>query len=286
MTDETPSQPASASPTAVAIQGIRETAKWAVAALAALGVVIAAGSQLSSIGSISDAPRLFLAALATIIGLFAVGAGIWLTTDLLLPASLSLPELAQVKPGSSLGRFIADNPLLLAGEADDVADLSQKFQEAITRQRDQNKAAEEHPEDKKAAAIAEQAHEDVMYLSSIVDRLMAYVGFEHVRNKFRSWRLKISISVVVAGLAIVGFAWAGNPPRSANSTVSLRGASLVGAQLVGADLRGVDLRGVDLSGANLTGADLTGATLDNVKWTGATCPDGRKSEQEGGSCNP
>jgi hypothetical protein len=285
MTAATPSSSTPATPTAAAIQGIRDTAKWAVAALAALGVAIAAGSQLSSIGSISDLPRLGLAAVVAIIGLLAVGVGIWITVDILLPGSLSLPELVQLRTGDYLATFIAENPLLLAGEADNVAGLSGKFTTAITDRRDKYKAVEENPGDKAAKDRADEADDKVDYLSSIVDRLLAYAAFERTRHKFECWRVEISIAVFVAGLAMVAFAWAGNPPKSANPTVSFRGASLVGARLVGADLSGVDLSGADLSGADLRGAKLTGATLDNVTWTGAICPDGRKSEDEGGSCH-
>jgi hypothetical protein len=281
-----PSQPDPIARIAAGVQGIRDTAKWAVAALAALGVAIAAGSQLSSIGSIADPQRFGFAIGAAVIGLLAVGAGIWLTVDLLLPESVSLPELVHAKPDSYLGRFLSENPLLLAGEADDVADLAGKSKTAIDRRRDKYKTAEANPGDKEAEALADAADDDVMDLSPVVDRLLAFADFERTRERFSRWRWKVAVGVLVAGLSMVTFAWAANPPKSVSPTVSLRGTSLMGARLVGADLSGVDLSGADLSGADLRGAKLTGATLNNVTWTGAICPDGRKSKQEGGSCNP
>lgn len=66
----------------------------------------------------------------------------------------------------------------------------------------------------------------------------------------------------------------------------LHGASLFVADLDGADLRDADLREADLthasfSNANLSGARLGDALLDGTDFSGATCPDGTRTE---GSC--
>jgi uncharacterized protein YjbI with pentapeptide repeats len=76
-------------------------------------------------------------------------------------------------------------------------------------------------------------------------------------------------------------------------SADLRGADLREVNFARANLRSADLRGATLRGANLTGADLTGAligtatdgeaatNLDDVTWTGATCPDGTASPADG-----
>lgn len=79
----------------------------------------------------------------------------------------------------------------------------------------------------------------------------------------------------------------------------LKGANLGGANLTGADLSNADLTNATLYGANLTGAslanttltgaDLTGADLADsnligTTWSNTTCPDGSKSDNDGGTC--
>ena len=79
------------------------------------------------------------------------------------------------------------------------------------------------------------------------------------------------------------------------SSVDLRDAKLIGADLsytelwsswlMGADLTNANLRGsrmniADLSGANLTGVDFNDTILFNVRWGGATCPDGTKLPED------
>jgi uncharacterized protein YjbI with pentapeptide repeats len=78
------------------------------------------------------------------------------------------------------------------------------------------------------------------------------------------------------------------------TTAILAAARLVTADLTGANLTGANLTGANLTGANLTGANLTGAdlgppklesaTVAGVVWTGATCPDGSRSDANGGTC--
>ncbi len=51
------------------------------------------------------------------------------------------------------------------------------------------------------------------------------------------------------------------------------------------DLRGASLKGVTLAGVNLEGARVDSQTdLSAVTWSGTTCPDGRNSDDVGGTC--
>ena len=75
---------------------------------------------------------------------------------------------------------------------------------------------------------------------------------------------------------------------------NLEGANLKGARLAfstlaqaklsGASLVGADTSRVNFNGADLTGADFLKATLTGARWRGATCPDGTKGDDHGGSC--
>jgi hypothetical protein len=75
----------------------------------------------------------------------------------------------------------------------------------------------------------------------------------------------------------------------------LHGADLQKTDLSGADLTNTDLSGTKLDGVQLNGADLTHANLDGASgltpttvrdaiWSATTCPDGRISDNVGGSC--
>src|SRR5262249_35134196 len=73
---------------------LRDAAKWTIGALGAVAVVLLAGSQLSSIGSIDQGWRLLLAIGAVAIALGAIAFAMWKLFDLLRPSKTSLHTLA------------------------------------------------------------------------------------------------------------------------------------------------------------------------------------------------
>ena len=90
---------------------------------------------------------------------------------------------------------------------------------------------------------------------------------------------------------LVGVSLEGASLASAN----FMGANLTNAVLTGANLTGGNFRNVNFTGANLTGASfsdsnlmgatgLSTATLTNVVWINTLCPNGRNSNQNGGTC--
>src|SRR4051794_17292213 len=108
---------------------IRETAKWLAVSLGALGTVLVAGSQLSSIGKLDPgSDRLFNAVLGIVIA--AVGAitillaTTWTTTT----PTVSLNSLATRTPLGAK-KMVAD-PTLLQGQAD-VATLKSNYLQAL-----------------------------------------------------------------------------------------------------------------------------------------------------------
>lgn len=96
-----------------------------------------------------------------------------------------------------------------------------------------------------------------------------------------------------------GYDWAKDIPLNANkyhTAMNFEGRDLrdfpfYRGEASGANLRNTDLRGVDMRYANLSRSDLTGARLDdaqteNVRWFGATCPDGTQAnDHEGRTCD-
>ena len=68
------------------------------------------------------------------------------------------------------------------------------------------------------------------------------------------------------------------------SGANLRGANLTDANLTDANLTDANLNRANLTGANLTGATMTGANVNDVTWSNTSCPDGSKSDADGGTC--
>ena len=66
--------------------------------------------------------------------------------------------------------------------------------------------------------------------------------------------------------------------------VNLSGAHLAKADFSAATLDKANLNGADLTSANFDGASLKGATIDGVTWSATTCPDGKISDDVGGTC--
>jgi uncharacterized protein YjbI with pentapeptide repeats len=278
---------AAGDPVADAVKSIRDTAKWVVVALAGVATAIAAGSQLSSLGALAFGLRLGLAVVAAVCGLLAVGVGIWLTIDMLLPTQIGLPELADSNNDSNrkVREYISNHPEFLQGQANSVGDLQNKYQAAVSDRDRKYAAAEADPANIPATEAANAANRQLVYLSSVVQSLLGFAALQQVLLSFASWRNKMVVVVIVAALAMLAFAWAANPPKP-DGTTSLAGAMLSNTVLAGADLQNVDLSGANLRNADLRGAKLNGAKLTGVQWLGATCPDGQKADAVGGACKP
>jgi hypothetical protein len=267
-----------------AIQRIRDTAKWAVAAFAAIGAALAAGTQFSSLGSVQEPWRVLTAAGAAVMGLLAVMVAIWKTFDLLMPGTITMADL--VKTAAKKPTFDVDHRDLYQERAATVDELKKKLERAAL-DRDAAASRASQPRASKADREAADAREEELAeLDAIASGLRKEVGFERLEASADRWKLWVTGSIVVAGTMLMYFAWAANPPKSTPPTVSLAGANLSHADLAGANLAGVDLRGANLSWANLRGANLKDADLTGVIWTHATCPDGQRAEQEGGACHP
>ncbi len=92
-------------------------------------------------------------------------------------------------------------------------------------------------------------------------------------------------NVNFAGLDLSGLDLQGAVFGLSNLTdANLSGSNLESTSFGGANLTGANLTGVDLTLANLVGSDVTGADFTGATWSSTTCPDGSKSDQDGGTC--
>jgi hypothetical protein len=224
-----------------------------------------------------------------------VTAAIWVAVGLLTAESLTVKDIQKDwRRGkrSAVRRFFESNRSYLAGfqDFDDIARQETAAEAAYDKLSEEFDRALERDRPNIAARMKGAADDlDKLYAHSqdvlIVANQVAY------GQLFRTTALRrILLAATAAAIGIGLFAWAANPPDdAAPAAAALRGADLSDTDLSGTNLRSVDLvdadlSGADLSGADLTGADLSGADLSGVTWSKTTCPDGKISDQAGGTC--
>jgi hypothetical protein len=273
---------------------IRATAKWLITAAAAVGAVLIAGSQLSSIGKLDvcvGASRsclgLPIATLGAVVALGAVSYLIWRAVDILLPVGITLTELDSAwdapKPRADVAFFKA-NPTQLGYARPSELELART--KAWHDLLELRKALGEATGAAQATLTEQvkQAQEDFDRFQTDVATITAVAQHEVLKSRFRQMLVPVVIAAMVTALGVLTFAWAANPPGPTAGGADLRGARLVGAVLVGADLSQADLRSADLTDADLTGARLRGANLTGVVWSHTQCPDGTNSSMHHETC--
>jgi Pentapeptide repeats (8 copies) len=295
-----------------AAAGIRDTAKWLLAAFGAIATVLVAGVQFSGIAKLTSPAREEALALGAV-GLLGLAWAITGVAQLLLPRSYTMRELAKAGRGrESEVRAALESRSELLGGYETVEALAQALDEATTSYRAAQKAWTAAKEE--ARPIAEVTVNERVAALNAVTKITRYAGdwgnywglrldFTYVLN----WRILPGLAIALVGFAGLLLLTGKTEPVAAGLRAielgpgsSLAGAQLAGSDVSGATLRGVSFRGADLSGANLGGSDLsgsdfqaanlrganlTGATLLNVHWLQTTCPDGVNSDTVGGSCD-
>lgn len=108
-----------------AIQRIRETAKWLIAAFAAVGAALTASIPLTALGT-AHGERLAIAIIGAALALVGIVVAILTVARVLTPVSVTLPELDQLIGAD----VIADDSLLL-GVAPSLTALSQQYKENL-----------------------------------------------------------------------------------------------------------------------------------------------------------
>jgi hypothetical protein len=250
---------------------VRSAAKWFIAGLGAIGAVLVAGSQVSSVGALSPgSARLYLAIAGVIVGLLAILWAMWRVVDVLAGWRWTFEDVvteweATGSPGTGrfarwrnrathpVGWFLREAPSSLGGFASPV-EIKLLYDES------------------------EPDREGLGDLVALMDELLEKAATVHLDSRFRALRRQIAAGVLVGAAGIILFAWAANPANPEQPAPSLRNADLRNADLRGASLRNADLTGADLTGANLRDADLRGATITDTVWSRTTCPDGTDSD--------
>jgi hypothetical protein len=249
---------------------VRSAARWFIAGLGAIGVVLVAGSQLSSVGALAPQEGRFWAAIAgVVLGLLSILWAMWRVVDVLAPTNWAFEDLVRAwrdapalpprahwwnrRHRRSVGRLMRDHPLMLAGYESPAA-----IQEVYE--------------------TSSPGREGLDDLVDLMDDLLDKASTLDLQSRFTTLRGQIGAGVIVGAAGIILFAWAANPPpKPVERPPSLHAVDLTGVDLSGASLRKADLAYANLTRADLTDADLAGADLDHVVWSDTTCPDGTSS---------
>jgi hypothetical protein len=173
-----------------AIDRYRDLAKYLIGILAAVGALMVAGTQLSSIGELSwkdDAPRLLAAFGGLALALAAVIWVVWRALDVLRPIDLSLAEIDR-RP--KLRKSIENEPSLLGG-AKRVSVLATMVRDSPLTSAQQRKQWRE-----------------------VATRVRNRAAFLEMQRRFdRAWREMIGAAVIAAaGIGVL--AWAANPSEA------------------------------------------------------------------------
>lgn len=252
---------------------VRTAAKWLIGSLGAIGAVLVAGSQLSSIGSLAPGPRLAIAVAGLVVGLGGVLIAIAFAVGVLAVEKYNVTEL--------------QNEWIRAGFGEPLACRPERWRDRRRRRRypvafyfAENRellANHDSPLQLYEHSVADATDADEAYgeLNKMLDRATN----QRLMVRFARSKKWIFSGVAIASIGITVFAWAANPGKA--TAPSLRNGNLTNADLRGANLRDADLTGANLTNANLDGADLQGATIDHVVWQNTVCPDGTNSDAVG-----
>ncbi|GAA3342922.1 hypothetical protein GCM10020358_39700 [Amorphoplanes nipponensis] len=218
-TNPTPSVTAASGPSPLdAVPDMRATAKWIVAAAAAVGSLLVGAAPLTAVGKIATAADAALAFLGLALVLSGVGLVIWFAAEALVPpvttlATLATPELAELR-----ARMAGDTRAFFGpfgADADDLRAAATRHARAAAQLA--SLAAHERKADVKATlelSLAD-AHANHALAQQLQRRLLEFVHVWQIRESLRRARLVTVGAMVLIALGAVLFLLATAPPTGA-----------------------------------------------------------------------
>jgi hypothetical protein len=218
-----------ANPFQLANTQLRDVAKWLIGAFAAVGTVMLAGTQLSSLGALStERPgRLVTATVAAVVVVLATLRAIFLLTKVLTLQFSGLHDLVRVSREREMAEVLRADSGYLAGRAN-VGQLLHDYEEARNEERRARARRQEleqeavgHttvPGDLAARLATAKAQEELAdrrttYLQGFVLTLVRMTGYFQVRRTFEDVRRGVLLMAMLSAFGLIAFAWAANPPK-------------------------------------------------------------------------
>ena len=204
-----------------AVKRIREVTQWLIGAFAAIGVALAAGSQLSEIGTLTHF-RLGVALVGVGVVLIGATVAILSAVRVLSPAPISIQGLVAKEQKSAIGKQVKKNPALLQGHGETIADFD-RILKAANRKVDetydayQGATAENETE---LATAFKTAEAERLPINETLDWLLGYAGYLEVEARFKRARILMFAAGIAAAAGIASFAWAAHPEKKSESSSS------------------------------------------------------------------
>jgi hypothetical protein len=188
---------------------MRATAKWILAAAAAVGAALLGGGPLTAVGKVHGAGGAALVYAGLVIGLAGVGWATWHTADALIPP-LTTPRSLETEPAlNELRDKIADDKEAFFGPfGASMPDLGRElaFHQAVAGNLANALAAEQDPG--RQQVLADALGEARATVAAIRRRSMALAELVHawqVRARLRRARLHSFAGAAVAAAGVVLF---------------------------------------------------------------------------------
>jgi hypothetical protein len=216
-----------------AIERYRDLAKYLITIFAAVGALLAAGTQLSALGRLSSdhLDRVAAAVAGLLLAVGAIVAVIWKALGVLKPVELSFDD-------------VADDPVLsaqlnrrrsLLGGAESVGDVRLLLE---------------------TTAISE---EDRAGWQQVADDLVAHAAFLRMQATFEAAWKPLLLAALCGVIGICAFAWGANPPAAAVAPAAVRPAPVSVRVSLTAD--GREALGDALGGAACAGGPIPALSI-------------------------
>jgi hypothetical protein len=209
-------------------QGLLDSAKWIIATFGAVGgALIAGGIPLSNIGvlKLTD-PRLYIAVVAAALALFSIGLVIFFAARILGPVeALSLPKLAREEDALDYSgkyprtvetmdiKYIRQEAPHLLGSFASVRELAASYNAVKRRYDGLYRSSSANTE----LEFSQYQHE-LGVLEAQISELLIAVRYNRLYQAYQISMHRIFPLAFLAGMAVVVFVWAANPPLPGVST--------------------------------------------------------------------
>jgi hypothetical protein len=213
-----------------AIEQTRSTAKWIIAAFAAVGASLIAGLQLTGLGKLDDLD-LAIAIAGLALALASVVVAVLMVARVLAPPVVLLDEVEK-----QIGGLVSRDETLLRGQAEDLSTLLTRYKAAYKNYVKLWNDAEANQGDTAKLAAAQASTPELERFEDTINSLRRLALSQKVKALFQSMLVPLILAVLGTTLGVAAYAYATNQPED-TANVPPHTSKAVGQTPVGVRLR-------------------------------------------------
>lgn len=219
--DEPPPAPSPADSYEPAIKRMRETSRQLLLYFGAIGAIVAAGLQLSSIGKLdNESGRLTLAVIAAAFAFAGLAVALWSNVRVNNSREITLTELLDGRYESEDVRAVeVFSPELLDGYPS-LAALITDYRENVVARR----VARERKQPNRVALLSMRIDRQEALLGNILH----HVRYLRIRRLYARWTLLATLAALTVGGAVALLTWATNPPDRPAAVTPVGSIAIIG----------------------------------------------------------